>query len=168
MKKHRIIFDKIKQILIEFENEFLKVDEENKMIIDSEGLWNTSDCEGLTVGETGVWITYDDRELTIGFEATHSHFDPNHDDMEEAVKLFFNLLTRRKKITEFIKGKYVFKSYTVIELDNSEYYDMGTTGQVFFPFWKKTKKRETLFEPIIEWSLLKDGVNEIIKIANSN
>jgi len=151
MKKHQIIFEKIKVLLKKHFGEELKEYEEGT---------------NLTIGDSGVWISSDDKELTIGYGMTHTHYDPEYDDIELGIDRFFNLLTRRKRITEYLKGDFSYKNKTEIELDNSEFDNMGISMTWLFPYWKRTKERVSFENNLIDRSLIEDEIKEIKTMHN--
>ena len=146
MKKHQVIFEKIKELLKKHFGEEIKEYEEGTI---------------LTIGYSGVLISSNDRELTIGYGMTHTNYDPDYDDIGLAIDRFFNLLTKRKRITEYLKGNFSYKNKTEIELDNSEYDNMGISMTWLFPYWKRTKEKISFRENLIDRSIIEDGINQI-------
>ena len=59
--------------------------------------------------------------------------------MNDAIDEFINILTRRKRITNTYKGKYLYKSETEIESQNGDFIVLSSSLSWYFPFWKKTK-----------------------------
>ncbi|QGY44713.1 hypothetical protein GM418_13865 [Maribellus comscasis] len=146
MENHEIIFEKIKELLYKvFPNEII----ENK------------DEKYLSIRETGIWIMSDSRELTVGYGMTHIHCDPRYDDLNEVVELFFNLLTMKKKITHYLKGRFPYKHKTSLTIGDDEIYNLGTAMTWFFPFWKRTTTKVEYQDEIIELSEIENEVNEI-------
>jgi len=68
----------------------------------------------LTIGKSGIWISIDDNELTIGHGMNHKHYHNEYNDITEAIDEFFNLLTRKKRITTYNKGNFQYKNKTEI------------------------------------------------------
>lgn len=150
MKKHEELYIKIRKLLIQnFQDEISEIEEENH----------------LSIGDTGIWIMSDDREFTIGYGLTHRHYDPEFDDINEAIDTFFNLFTRKKKITKFYKGDFSYKHRIELLLDNDEVHNLGTSMTWFFPYWKKTTIKEEVQDEIIAISKIEDDIKEIKNYA---
>ncbi|WP_075590149.1 hypothetical protein [Labilibacter marinus] len=82
MERHETVFEKIKELLIHiFPNDLLENKEENH----------------ISIADTGIGIMSDTRELTVGYGMTHVHCNPEYNDLNETVDLFFNLLTCKKE-----------------------------------------------------------------------
>src|SRR5512133_2343743 len=99
MKKHEVIFEKIKVLLKKY---FTKRVQES-----SNGLF-------IAIEDTGLCIASHESYLTIGFGLTHSHYES--DSLNRAVDRLFNLLTKRIRVTEYLKGDFPFKHKVEIEL----------------------------------------------------
>jgi len=149
MKQHQIIFERIKAILKKNFGKELSELEEGK---------------NLSIGKSGIWISSDNSELTIGYGINHKHFNPEYDDMNEAIETFFNLLTKKKRITKYYKGTFQFKNKIEVESENNEFHELGISLNWFFPFWKKTKEEVLIENGIIEYSLLE---KEFLNLKNS-
>ena len=150
MKKHQLIFEKIKKL---FSDQFGK------------DLNEYEDGSHLTIGETGIWISSDDRELTVGYGLVHQHFDPEYDDIQIAIDRIFNLLTKRKRITKYYKGNFSYKNKIDLILNESEFENLGTAMTWLFPFWKKTKKEVQIEEGLIDSSTIEDDLKKIKNYA---
>lgn len=148
MKKHQIIFEKIKKFLSE---QF------------GQDLNEYEDGSHLTIGETGIWISSDDRELTIGYGMVHQHFDPEYDDIQIAIDRFFNLLTKRKRITKYYKGNFSYKNKIDLIINDSDFENLGTAMTWLFPYWKKTKEEVQYEESLIDFSKIE---KELVEIKN--
>ena len=148
MKKHQIIFEKIKKFLSE---QF------------GQDLNEYEDGSHLTIGETGIWISSDDRELTIGYGMVHQHFDPEYDDIQIAIDRFFNLLTKRKRITKYYKGNFSYKNKIDLVINDSDFENLGTAMTWLFPYWKKTKEEVQYEESLIDFSKIE---KELVEIKN--
>ena len=148
MKKHQIIFEKIKKLLSEQFGQELNEYEEGTH---------------LTIGDTGIWISVDDFELTVGYGMNHRHYHYEYDDINEAVSEFFNLLTRKKRITEFYKGKFAYKNKVEIENSDGEFNELSTSLTWLFPYWKKTRTKTEIEPSLIDYSKVE---NEILEIKN--
>jgi hypothetical protein len=120
---HHEIFDKIKTMLKEYFKENLKEFEEGKY---------------LTISDSGIWISVDDTELTIGYGLASRHYNTEYDDISTGIDSFYNLLTKRKKITRFFKGGFCYKTKIEVELRKDCYDYFGTLMTWLFPFWKTT------------------------------
>lgn len=148
MKKHQIIFEKIKKFLSE---QF------------GQDLNEYEDGSHLTIGETGIWISSDDRELTIGYGMVHQHFDPEYDDIQIAIDRFFNLLTKRKRITKYYKGNFSYKNKIDLIINDSDFENLATAMTWLFPYWKKTKEEVQYEESLIDFSKIE---KELVEIKN--
>lgn len=146
MKPHQAIFEKVKELLNEHFKDVLEEYEEGTHLL---------------IGDTGIWIASDDRELTVGYGIVHQHYNPEYDDLNKAVEQFFNLLTKRRRITVFLKGSFSYKHRIELELGNSEYESLGTGMTWLFPYWKRTTKRITFEEPLIEASKVEEEIKNI-------
>ncbi len=147
-KIHQDIFDKIRTLLKEHFKEDLKEFEEGTH---------------LTIADSGIWISMDDTELTVGYGFTHRHYNPEYDNILDAIDRFFNLLTKRKKITAYFKGDFCYKNKTEIELAKDSYDDMGISTTWLFPFWKTTVVKANFEDKLID-SI--DFENSITTIKN--
>ena len=150
MKKHQIIFEKIKKFLSE---QF------------GQDLNEYEDGSHLTIGETGIWISSDDRELTIGYGMVHQHFDPEYDDIQIAIDRFFNLLTKRKRITKYYKGNFSYKNKIDLVINDSDFENLGTAMTWLFPYWKNTKEEVQYEESLIDFSKIEKELEEIKNYA---
>ena len=150
MKKHQIIFEKIKKFLSE---QF------------GQDLNEYEDGSHLTIGETGIWISSGDRELTIGYGMVHQHFDPEYDDIQIAIDRFFNLLTKRKRITKYYKGNFSYKNKIDLVINDSDFENLGTAMTWLFPYWKKTKEEVQYEESLIDFSKIEKELEEIKNYA---
>ena len=150
MKTHQAIYSKIKKLL---KNHF------------GRDLKEYDEGDHLTIGETGIWISCDDRELTVGYGLVHQHFDPEYDNIQNAIDMFFNLLTKRKRITKYFKGNFSYKNKTDLVLNESEFENLGTAMTWLFPYWKKTNKEVLYEENLIDSSAIVEEIEEIKNYA---
>jgi hypothetical protein len=128
MKPNQYIFEKMSAFLKEeFSQDIIEYDEGSH----------------LTIGDSGFWISSDAKELTIGFGMNHTHYDFDYDSMEDAIDTFFLLLTKRKIITDYVKGSKVFKTKVEIELKDEKPINLGTTATFPLQFWKRTESKVT-------------------------
>ena len=114
--------------------------------------------------DSGLWMDYDTSCLTIGFGASHRHHYPEHEDLRPVIEEFFNMLTRRKRITHYSKGGRFFKEEIEFELGDNQYRKFGRTIYLFVPFWKKTETEVHFEEPLLAHSDMESGINEIYKL----
>ena len=150
MKEHERIFEKLKNLITKhFPNRV----EEN-----ANGMH-------LAIKGTGLWISFDPKELIVGYEMTHIHFNPEYDDLNESLELFFNLLTCKKKISKYYKGNFSYKHSVDLILGNNEIYNLGTAMTWLYPYWKKTRCKVETQNEIIELKLIENEINEIINYA---
>ncbi len=150
MKQHQETFNQIKVFLL---NQF------GKAIKESEG------GNHLRIGESGIWISCDEFELTIGYGINHRHYFNEEQFIAEAVENFFNLLTKRKRRTEFIKRKKIYKIKIEIEGKDGGFNVLSESMFWLYPFWKKTEKRVTIDEKLLDYSSIAQEVIEIKKSA---
>ncbi len=150
MKKHQAIYFKIKELLKNHFGSDLKEYEEG---------------DHLTIGESGIWISCEERELTVGYGLVHQHFDPEYDDVQIAIDRFFNLLTKRKRITKYYKGNFAYKNETDLILSDSEFENLGTAMTWLYPYWKKTKKEIQFEENLIDSDSIEKELKEIKNYA---
>ena len=134
MKKHQIIFNKIKELL---KNRFSGELEEH-----DDGMY-------LSIGDSGIWISSDDQELTVGYGLVHQHYDPEYDSLEQAVEHFFNLLTCRVRRTDFYKGEFAYRHKIELELSNGNHDSLGSAMTWLFPYWKRTTKQVTFQDKLL-------------------
>lgn len=148
MKKHQHIFDKIKKLLTtQFGTDLDEYEEGTH----------------LTIGDSGIWISVDDSELTVGYGMNHRHYHSEYDDINEAVNEFFNLLTGKKRITEFYKGKNTYKVKAEIETAIGEFKELSTSLTWLFPYWKKTRTKTKIEPSLIDYAKIE---KEILEIKN--
>lgn len=149
-KKHHQIFEMIKSLLsIHF----------------GADLQEYEDGTLISIGETGIWISSDEMELTVGYGINHRHYLSEKEFLIEAINDFFNLLTKKKKVTEFYKGTNTYKIKTEIEQSIREYSELSTSSTLLFPFWKKTHKKIIIEEEILEYSKIEKEISEIKNYA---
>ncbi len=151
MKKHELIFEKIKILL---NRHFPDHIEENE-----NGMW-------LSVKDTGLWSAVDPRGLTGGYGMSHVHCDPENDDLNETVELFFNLMTCKMQITKYYKGSFSFKHRVDLILADNEVYNLGTAMTWLFPYWKKTTTKVEIEDEIIQLNLVENDLSEIKGMLN--
>jgi hypothetical protein len=103
----------------------------------------------------------DKQEITVGYGLSHQHFDIEHDNIYEAIEVFFNLLARKKRITQYYKGNYPFKNIVEIEDANGNLNVLGTRFSLLFPYWKKTRKEVKSLNGLIEFEKIKEEIQGI-------
>lgn len=155
MKNHQIIFEKTHSLLQNYFGDKLSLDVDDY----GDGYMETH----LSVPEYNIWISCDDREITLGHGTNHKHLNPEYDNIYKGISEFFDLLTKRKRVTKLYKGNTCFSTKTEIETDTGKYKTLGTSTILFYPFWKKTIKETEIKEKIIE---LKDVEKQIEEIKN--
>ena len=153
MKKHQLIFDKIKGLLYEQFGEDLNEYEEGT---------------NLSIGNSGIWISVDTQELTIGYGTNHRHYHSEFHDINEALDDFFNLLTRKKRITEYYKGKYAYKIRTEIENASGIFKELSTSLTWLFPYWKKTRTTVEIKQNLINYAEIEKQIVEIKNYAQQH
>lgn len=122
----------------------------------------------LTLGDTGFWISSDDKELIIGLGLNHIHYNFDFDPMKAAIDLFFLLLTKRKKITDYKKGSRIFKTKVEIELENERSINIGTTGTIPLQFWKRTESKISYQKEYISIDKVDKQWKELINYAQQS
>jgi len=153
MKIHQIIFNKTQSLLKEHLGDKLNVDIEKY----DDGYEETH----LTITGTDVWISCDNREITIGSGFNHRHYNPEFDNMNDIIHDLFDLLTQRKRITEYYKGKTCYKKKTEIEIGESKYKELSTSLTWLFPFWKPTKEKVFFEDKLIDKTDIEAEIEEI-------
>ncbi|MFC3161239.1 hypothetical protein SAMN05443633_101310 [Chryseobacterium arachidis] len=148
MKLHQRKFTEIKILLKEKLGEKIRTEEK----------YGT---EYLEIDGSKVWMSADDKELIVGYGFSHTHFTDD-DNLYEGIIQFFDLLTNPVKITDYIKGNTIFKTVVEIEYLNAQPLNIGETGLLFYPYWKKTKTEISLILPILTKKDIEKEVNVII------
>ena len=115
----------------------------------------------LTISGSEIWISTESGEFTIGYGLPHTHYDPEYDSLNNALDDFINLLTKRKRVTLFLKGNMIYKVKTEIEIDNQKFREFGTSMTWFFPFWRKTTKIVIFENPVIEYSKIEKEIKDL-------
>lgn len=151
MKLHQKKFNEIKSVLQSKLGERIFVEKEQDTIF-------------LTIIDSDLWLSVDDSEFTVGFGMNHTHFSEKYENLHEGFQEAFDLLTNEVRITEYIKGKTVYKVMTEIKISDSNIKNLGTTGILIYPFWKKTKIETSYFEKIIDQREIESKMNEILNM----
>lgn len=136
MKLHQKKFNEIKDLLVLKLGARIKVDEEHGTSF-------------LNIKDSDFWLSVDDSEFTVGFGMNHHHFSEEYGNLKTGIEQAFDLLTKEIRITEYIKGKMVYKVTSELKISDSDIENIGTTGVLIYPFWKKTHMETSYFEPII-------------------
>ena len=150
MKAHQTIYENIKTILKDYFGEDLR---------------EYDDGDHITIGDTGIWISSDDSELTVGHGMNHRHYDCEIDNMQDAINEFQNILTRKKRITNYYKGEHSFKSTAEIENQNGDFEVLSTSLTWLYPFWKKTIIETYNIDPIINSPKIIKQIEELKEYA---
>ena len=116
----------------------------------------------LQIKDTEFWMSTEFDEFVVGIGLNHTHFSEKYGNLYDGIIQAFDLITNRIKTTKFIKGNSVFKTIIEIEYPNSKLVNIGETGLIIFPFWKKTKVETSVTNPIINKKEIEDEVNKII------
>ena len=146
MKNHQIIFTKIKKLLLNQFGEDIVMHEEETH---------------LAIGESGIWISMDEDDLTIGYGMNYRHYHHEYDDLTEAIEDFFNLLTRKTRITTYYKGEYQYKNKVEIENFLGEYNELSTSMTWLYPYWKKTNEKIEIIESLLSYNEIERKIIEI-------
>ena len=152
MKKHHEIFNEIRKFLRNNYGDLLEEHEEGGHLV---------------IKDSGIWIESDEMELTVGYNLIHQHFNLEYENLEMAIERFFELLTRRKKITKCFKGKFSYSHKIELEKQNGEFENLGTVSTWFYPFWKKTTREIQIVEGLIPFAELKSEYNRIKTMHNN-
>ena len=153
MKSNQYLFEKMSNFLREeFQQDIIEYDEGSH----------------LTLGDTGFWISSNNKELTIGFGMNHTHYDFDFDSMEDAIDTFFLLLTKRKKITDYVKGSRIFKTKVEIELEDKELINLGSTATIPLQFWKRTESKISYQEGYLSTEQTTKQWKELINYAQQD
>jgi len=150
MKNHEIIYLKTKELLLEHIPERIEEHENGWHIVDL---------------DSGFWLSSDDRELTIGYGFSHIHVDPEYDDLSKAIDVLFNLITCKKRISNYCKGNICYRAQVDLILENEEVYNLGKSATLIFPFWRKTICKTEMEDELINIELIKDAMVEIKQLA---
>ncbi|WP_295222960.1 hypothetical protein [uncultured Chryseobacterium sp.] len=152
MNRNQKKFEEIKKVLIE------KLGDEVEYSKDEDG------TEYLAVKKSEFWVSTTFGELVVGYGSHHTHFSEEFGNLEDGIVQAFDLLTNRIKTTKYIKGNTVFKTTVEIEYPDATLVNIGSSGLIFFPFWKKTKIVVKYDEKILEKKEIVDQVNAILEI----
>ena len=157
MKVHQVIFKKTEALLKKHLGDKLSIYVRKY----NHGYIETN----ISIIDNDFWVSCDDRELTIGNGLNHQHFNPEFDDINEIIEVLLNSLTKRKRITEYYKGKFHYKTKAELESKNGEFSELSTSLTWLFPFWKKTKEKVVIEKNIIDQKLIEKEINEIKNYA---
>ncbi len=151
MNRNQKKFKEIKQLLIE------KLGDNIEYSKDEDG------TEYLAVKDSEFWISTTFGELVVGYGLHHTHFSEELGNLDDGIVQAFHLLTNRVRTTNYLKGKAVFKTVVEIEYPDAMLVNIGSSGLVLFPFWKKTKSEIKYDEKILEKKEIEDQVNSILE-----
>jgi hypothetical protein len=119
----------------------------------------------LTIADSGVWISVNDSELSLGCGLICNYYNPDYDDINIGIERFFNLLTKRLRITNFYKGDFSYKHIVDIELKENQYEALGTAMTWLYPFWKTTTTKIRFEEKLINSLDFENRTQEIKNYA---
>lgn len=151
MNRNQKKFEEIKQLLIE------KLGDQAEYSKDEDG------TEYVTVKNSDFWVSTTFGELVVGYGLHHTHFSQEFENLDDGLVQAFDLLTNRIKTTQYIKGNTVFKTTVEIEYPDATLVNIGSSGLILFPFWKKTKLEVKYDEKILEKKEIEDQVNLILE-----
>ena len=149
MKIHEKKFNEIKDLL-------------TTKLVEKVIVFKEHGTEFLKIENTEFWLSIDEKEFTVGYGFNHTHFSDDYGNLYEGIIQAFDLITNKVKTTKFIKGNTIFKTIVEIEFPNSELVNIGETGLLIFPFWKKTKIETYFSDLIINKSEIENEVNKLI------
>ncbi|WP_042719981.1 hypothetical protein [Flavobacterium sp. B17] len=144
-------FEEIKNVLIE------KLGSKVEYSKDEDG------TEYLAVKKSNFWISTTFGELVVGYGLHHTHFSEEHENLDDGILQAFDLLTNRIKTTNYMKGNTIFKTTVEIEYPDATLVNIGSSGLILFPFWKKTKLEVKYDEKIVEKKEIENQVNSILE-----
>jgi hypothetical protein len=90
--------------------------------------------ETFPEGGFKVWITEWEQNCTVGYGAWHEEFSNKND----ALEYFVFGLSCECRLKVYKKANFEYK-WIAQQLNNECWYNISTTGMLFFPFWCKTK-----------------------------
>jgi len=151
MNRNQKKFEEIKKILIE------KLGDRAEYLKDEDG------TESLAIKNSEFWISTTFGELVVGYGSHHTHFSEEFENLDDGIVQAFDLLTNRVRTTNYIKGNTVFKTVVEIEYPDATLVNIGSSGLVLFPFWKKTKLKVKYDEKILKKKEIEDQVNSILE-----
>ncbi|PID88202.1 MAG: hypothetical protein CSB06_01835 [Bacteroidia bacterium] len=120
----------------------------------------------LTIKDADIWITCDDYEIIVGNGYPHLHINEDYGGLKEGLEILLNMFTKKKKVTEFYKGKYCYKTEIEIEEGENKYRPFSNTTVLLYPFWKKTRKNIHFQEPLVNPEQVKQEIEEIKELGN--
>lgn len=85
--------------------------------------------------------------------------------MKDAINEIQNILTRKKRITNYYKGEYPYKSTAEIENPNGDFEILSTSSTWLYPIWEKTKTETYIIDPIIDSPKVIKQIEEIKEYA---
>ncbi|MFZ4928009.1 hypothetical protein [Chryseobacterium sp. Mn2064] len=151
IKLHQKKFNEIKELLISKLGEKIVIDEENGTTF-------------LQIEDSEYWLSVDHSEFTVGFGLNHKHFSEEYDNLKKGIEEAFKLLTHEIRVTKYIKGKTLYKAVTEIKISDSIIENLGVTGILFYPFWKKNQTETSYFEAIIKKEDIESEIEKIVTI----
>ncbi|WP_294300669.1 hypothetical protein [uncultured Chryseobacterium sp.] len=151
MNRNQKKFEEIKKVLID------RLGDEVEYSKDEDG------TESLALKNSEFWISTTFGELVVGYGVHHTHFSEAFGNLDDGIAQAFDLLTHRIKTTKFIKGNTTFKTTVEIEYPDDTLAEIGSSGLIFFPFWKKTKLEVKYDVKILEKKEIVDQVNVILE-----
>ena len=155
MKKQYIIFEKIHQFLSkQFKNELIETKE-------------YADCEEgthLTIGNSEIWLSVNNWEIIMGYGINWNYYNFDYMEVEEFFEAFVAFLTRKKRKTVFLKGKWAYKAEIELENAEGEYETLSVSTTWLFPFWRKTQTEVSIIPNLIDYEEIEE---ELLKLEKS-
>jgi len=151
VKQHQALFEKIKVLL---RKHFKKT------------LQSHQNGSYLTIGDTGVWVNCDDNGLSIGFGSSSKHYDPEFENLSDAIERLYYLLTKRKRIRLYLKGGHQFKNTLEIEVEENEFLEIHKAQTWLYPYWQKTVLKEMVEDKLISEDRILKGVSALQESLN--
>lgn len=154
MNRNQKKFEEIKKVLIE------KLGDRVEYSKDEDG------TESLALKNSEFWVSTTFGELVVGYGSHHTHFSEEFGNLDDGIVQAFDLLTNRIRTANYLKGNTVFKTTVEIEYPDATLVDIGSSGLIFFPFWKKTKLEVMYDEKILKKKEIVDQVNAVLENLN--
>ncbi len=121
----------------------------------------------LKIKDSDIWITCDDYEIILGNNYHHLHINEDYGDIREGIEILLNTFTKKKKVTEFYKGKFCYKTEIEIEKSENKYRSFSSSSVLFYPFWRKTKTKIYFEKALVDIEAVKQEIEEIKELCSA-
>lgn len=156
MKNHQFIFNKIKTLL--------KLQLGDRLIVDLENHDDGYSEIHLSIADTGIWISCDNSEIILGSGLIHEHYNSEFYDMNSFIENVFNLLTQRRRLTEYYKGDTLYKMKMEVEAANGQFKELGIAKNWLYAFWKPTIEKVFYEDRLLNAVDIRGEIDEIKSI----